>query len=183
MIDDSLRLSLLDKRLTALERELRELKQGHVPPDTPAVPARLSLRCNSPGLLASRAYEVEHFENGNSACWLGADGPVQIKLPVAPRKPYRCELTVAPFKPMSFNHLHLRVNDTPVEHSIEPLTGKQQKISFCGEARNLPFINIVLLGIVSIRPVDLGESKDIRLLAFQLYGVDIEFDPSAGSEG
>jgi len=182
MIDDSLRLSLLDKRLTALERELRELKQGHVPRDTSALSARLSLRCDSPGLLASRAYEVEDFENGKSACWLGADGPVQIKLPVAPRKPYRCQLTVAPFKPMSFDALHLRVNDTPVEHSIEPLTGRQQKISFYGEARNLSFINIVFVGVVSVRPVDLGESEDIRLLAFQFYGADIEFDPSDGPE-
>ena len=60
------------------------------------VPDRLLIRCDAPGLLASQAYDVEKFDDGGSACWLGSAGPIELKLPVAPARPFLCKLNVAP---------------------------------------------------------------------------------------
>ena len=175
MIDDLPKLSLMEKRLTALEREVRELRQKHYMYDLAPIPEKLQIRCDEPGLLATQAYEVEKFDDGSRACWLGSAGAIQLKLPVAPARPFLCKLNIAPFHSVDLDELQLHVNDAPVDHAIEILSQNLHRISFYGEARDQSFINIMFSGINSIRPVDIGESQDVRLLAFQFFGAEIEF--------
>jgi hypothetical protein len=177
--DYSVRLAFLERRLTLLERELASLQSARTRNATTEppleAPARIVIPCDAPGLIASRAYPVEQGGSNWPYCWLGAEGPVQLVLPAAPARPLRCRLIVAPHSAIDMSDLEFTVNDKPVRCGILNNDAGMKVIIFTMEASAASHIEIVFAGIQSIRPRDLGENDDSRLLAFRFYGAEIEY--------
>jgi hypothetical protein len=176
--DYSVRLAFLERRLTLLEREVASLQSAKAKKtraERPIeLPRRVTIGCDAPGLIASRAYPVEQNSDG-PYCWLGAEGPVQLVLPAAPVRPLHCRLIVAPHPAIDMSGLEFTVNDKPVRCGIENNDAGTTAILFAMEASTASHIEIVFGGIQSIRPRDLGENDDPRLLAFRFYSAEIEY--------
>jgi hypothetical protein len=177
--DYSVRLAFLERRLTLLEREAASIQSAGTKNTTTErpleAPARIIIPCDAPGLIASRAYPVERGDSGWPYCWLGAKGPVQLVLPAAPVRPLRCRLIVAPHSAIDMSDLKFRVNDEPVRCGIVNNDAGMKLILFTMDASAASHIEIVFAGIESVRPRDLGENDDSRLLAFRFYGAAIEY--------
>jgi hypothetical protein len=177
--DFSVRLAFLERRLTLMEREVASLQSARTKNTTAErhleAPARIVIPCDAPGLIASRAYPVEHGGSNWPYCWLGAEGPVQLVLPAAPVRPLRCRLIVAPHSAIDMSELEFTVNDKPVRCRVVNNDAGMKLIVFTMEASAASQIEIVFVGLKSIRPRDLGENDDSRLLAFRFYGAEIEY--------
>ena len=168
------RLAFVEARLALLERAFGGLEEagrgGAKKPEAPAVFA-----CNEPGLPILRAYPTEQDEMGIDFCWVGNDGPIQFVLPVRPSHPSTCVLRLQPHRQVRFDALAVEVNGAAVRVEMTRPTPRLMEVSFAVAASAAPAMSIVLLGVGSVRPSDLGENADERRLAARFYGARVEF--------
>jgi hypothetical protein len=174
MMSEANIVALIERRLTLLEREVADLKasisggaEGAQPPQY------IQIGCDAPGLIASRAYELEK-EGGRSFCWIGSSQAIQVKLPIAPVKPAICSITMKPHPQVEMGNLRLIVNDHQTSFKMVK-TGENSLLVFNVPASSRPHIDIYFDRIRSIRPIDTGEGDDTRLLAFRFYGAEVEY--------
>ncbi len=135
----------------------------------------VQLACDDPGILYSRAYHIEVNEQGRKYCWLGNDGPIQIVLPVAPSGPAQCALLIFCHPQVPIDRLRLIAND--VERAAIITSPKQGVvvITFDVPESHASQLDVWLHNIPSVRPGDLGEGSDERLLAVGFYGAIVSF--------
>lgn len=178
MNDLPTKIAFLEARLTLLERRLNQLEaeraSAAASPDE-GVPEPISIACNDPGLMIFRNYPIERTKDDVEFCWIGNDGPIQLVLPVRPVRPLKCRLRLQPHPAVDFSKLTIGVNDLPPTEAAVSLDGKMTEVCFDAPASASPVLNVLLSGVNSVRPVDLGQNSDIRLLAARFFGADITF--------
>jgi hypothetical protein len=122
-----------------------------------------------------RMYPVEHDNRGNEFCWIGNDGPIQFVLPVRPVRQMTCRLHFKPHPKVGFSEASVIVNDARQETTIVPSRDDTIEVAFGVPATSAVIINILLTGVSSVRPADLGENDDMRLLAARFFGAEIVY--------
>ena len=173
--DISAKLALFEARLTLLERKFSHLAAaGEIVEEQPVGPVVFS--CNDPSLLISQVHPTEQDEDGTNFCWVGNEGPIQFVLPVKPSRPLTCVLRLLPYPSVSFAGMVIQVNDEvqPVEIT-HPTQQRMMEVSFPVTPSDAPNLNILLLGVESVRPSDFGENADTRHLAARFFGAAVVF--------
>ena len=175
-MDSAGKLDFLERRLTILEREVFDLKGllAHVQLGPPPA-KRIAIECDAPGFAASQAYEVERAGSQKAFCWIGSPETVQLKLPFAPVVHSVCRIFLKKHESISFDRLKLFVNDAPTEYRVVK-QDEYDAMVFSVQASARPHVEAAFQGVDSIRPVDVGDGVDNRLLAFRFYGAEIEYD-------
>ncbi len=177
--DVELKLAFLERRLTLLEREFARFSARNSVAARPE-PARASAAryaCDAPGIMVSRTYGVEIDETGAKYCWIGNEGPIQIVAPFSPAGPGTCKLSVRPHHRVDISGLRLIVDDREREYKILDGGGDISQIAFPVPGGGGRVTNILLENIASVRPVDLNENEDRRLIAMRFFGVEFSSDP------
>lgn len=182
------KLAFLERRLTLLEHAVARLSGAPAPAfaaTTPiavlptAPPRNRTLECDDPGLIIHNGYKAERDPRGQKYVWVGAPGPIQMILPVAPVPSLICRLHIWTHPRIDFSALQLQVNDRPCAFDFTESETHIWRLSFGGMASGAANIHLVMRGVSSFRPVDAGESADVRWLAFQLFGVDLIYDDAS----
>lgn len=169
------KVALLDARLTALERRIEQLSAPPVTPESAAAPTGASVTCGEPGLLINQAYAVERNGMGTEFRWIGNDGPIQMIIPIMPVRRLTCCLRLLPHPRVDFSDLTIRANDVDRPTLVSRDGEGALEIYFNMDADGLPFIHVLLSGIRSVRPQEIGENDDSRLLAARFYGAEITY--------
>jgi hypothetical protein len=187
------KLEFMERRLTLLEHEIARLKAPlpaveplTAPPAAPPVAPHepvIKLSCDSPGVIISTCYRVEHSAQGEKFVWVGNNGPIQIVLPIIPHEALTCRLFIWPHPNVDIANLRLTVNDLPCDHEISRIAGGLSQISMHVAMSAASKINITIFGVTSVRPCDDGVSADSRLLAFEFFGAEGVFDSPNMLEG
>lgn len=178
MQESGSKLAFLERRLTLLERKVVALqtRNDEASTDHPSDTGHpLLLGFNDPGILIARMYPPERDSDGQEFCWIGSEGPVQIVLPVAPVQSLKCSLILKPHPEVDFSTLRLLVNDEEAKTRPESRAPGSLTISFLAPASPMPSLNILLLGVSSVRPSAFGENEDNRLLAARFYGAEVAY--------
>ncbi len=178
MNDLPTKVAFLEARLTLLERRLNQLEAERASPAAPSnvgAPEPISIACNDPGLMIFRNYPIERTKDGVEFCWIGNDGPIQLVLPVRPVRPLKCRLRLQPHPAVDLSRLMIGVNDQPPTEAVVSLNENVTEVCFDAPASAAPILNVLLSGVNSVRPVDLGQNPDIRLLAARFFGAEITF--------
>jgi hypothetical protein len=176
LVDFQKHLELLEKRITILERQVARLSpQTAAPLPTRKKGDVVQLVCDDPGILYARAYPLEVDAKGRKFCWLGNDGPIQIVLPVAPTGPILCALLTFLHPRGSIRALRLFVNDAELPVSASMTEEGVVIITFTVPESHAAQLDVQLHNIPVVRPSDLGESADNRLLAIGFYGAIVTY--------
>jgi hypothetical protein len=179
LTDNSVLIEHLEARVTLLERKIARLQvETDKPPEPPsaAQPKEFHFACNSPDLLIANIYPVELDPVNNvHFCWVGNDGPLQFVFPVRPISESLCRMRLAPHSAVDMHHMVIIVNDQVVSADVQTHEGMLD-IAFSIPSSATSEISVVITGVASVRPSDMGESSDIRLLAARFFGAEIMFD-------
>ncbi len=179
-------LTMLEQRVTLLERRLAQLLAGQSNPEAKQqpLPSRMTFLADDPAVIFSGAYQLERGAGGEAFVWLGGPGNIQIVLPLAPREKANCNLRIHPHGAADLSKMAVHVNDAFAPHTLEQDSLGPTQLSFGVEKSSANAINIVLSNVTSVRPSDLGEGPDSRLLAFVFVRADVDFvttTPASGS--
>jgi hypothetical protein len=154
-VDDlSRKIDLLERRITLLERAI----------------ARSAA---NPGIVYFSEHKLERDNSGDKFVWLGCKGSIQLVLPPAPVGKAICHLLLAPHPAVKLEKMAVYVNDRARDYKFERGVFARPSLSFEIEEAGAASINIVIAGVDSICPADLGENDDTRSLAFMFCGCKI----------
>lgn len=172
------KVAFIEARLTLLERKFGRAAaesafDAAAGASLPAGP--IYFTCSDPGLVISTIHPEERDSNGSRFCWIGNDGPLQIVLPVRPVRDVTCSLTLMPHPRVEAFGLSIIANDEPRPTIVRALTETMLQVSFDVAASGASNINVILLGLNSIRPSDFGENADTRLLGARFYEACVTF--------
>lgn len=167
------KLAFLEARLTLLERSFAKrlpatvahgepLPQGHT----------IKIACDEPGLFISRSYPSELDASKQSFCWIGSDGPLQFIFPVVTKQAMACAVKLIPHSKVNLQGMRLFANDQPIPHTIKHSDGSVT-INFELPPSGPFQISLIIANLSSVRPRDLGENTDSRLLAARFYGAEL----------
>jgi hypothetical protein len=172
------KVAFLEARLTLLERRLSEV-EARLPSTVilqdDVVPDPIHIACTEPGLMIYRNYPVETDPQGRQFCWVGNDGPIQLVLPVRPSRPITCRLHFQAHPVVDFSKAAINVNDCQAAEMRATQNGNLFELCFDVPPSAAPNLNIMLLGVASVTPADIGQNTDIRKLAAKFFGADILF--------
>ncbi len=175
MSDINLKVEFLEARLTLLERRFTELTATSALMDV-SPPRSTSIVCNDPGLLVNRIYSLEHDESGQPFCWIGNNGPVQFLIPVASGFTVSCRLILQPHKAVDFSRLSIFANDRPYPYKVDTTTQSGKMIiEFHVPISGAPYLNVQLLDVSSVRPCEVGDGDDERLLMARFRDMEISY--------
>lgn len=167
------KVEFLEARLTLLERRLTSAAAGsNAMQDRLPAGAVVQVACDQPGVVISRKYPNEYDELNRKFCWIGGDGPIQIILPIAPAQPLQCRLRIQPHPRVDMRAMRLISNDRKTDYSMS-LMEDVVDVSFHVLESAAPQIDILLADLQSVRPADLGENDDGRLLAARFFGAEL----------
>jgi hypothetical protein len=170
----SAKVAFIEARLTLLERKFaRMVNAAEITEPKPAGP--VNIPCDAPGMLISRMYDVELDEEGTAFCWVGNEGPIQFVLPLRPTHALTCTLHIQPHPSVDFTRLSIRVNDDEQPITKAYPTSRMLDVSFPVPSSGAPNLSILLLGVDSRRPSDVGENLDKRLLAARFFGATVVY--------
>lgn len=166
-------IELLESRLTLLERQFARFQlEPETGRDEP--PASVNFRCDDPGLVVSKGHHLETDSAGRPYCWVGGPGAIQIVFPLAPRRRFVGRLDVRFHRAVSWANLRVLVNDEEAGGVVTEGEGGSSAISFIVEPGRGRRIEVSLLNLTSVRPSELGESADERLIAFCFYRAEFK---------
>ncbi len=175
MDDLSTKLAFVEARLAVLERQFDRLVAApRAANEKPGEPIILS--CNEDGLMIVRSYAAEQDKDGLTFSWVGNDGPVHFILPVRPTHALTCTLHLQPHPKVSLGSLSVHVDDEPRATVLKQQPLERVDVSISVPPINAAWLGVALLGVDSVRPSDLGENADSRLLMARFYGATITFD-------
>jgi hypothetical protein len=173
MDDLAIKIAFIESRLTLLERKLSQFLPA---PDACKVQTgNVKFSCSEPGLLISGMYPTEQDEAGVEYCWIGNEGPIQLVLPIRASQALTCTLHLLPHPEVDFRRLQVTVNDDVQPATISYQSIRIMDVGFPVSPSAAPNLNIMLLGITSVRPSDFGENSDTRLLAARFFGATVTF--------
>jgi hypothetical protein len=169
------KVAFLDARLTLLERKLERLSAARPDPRPAMVSTGASVSCSEPSLLVVQSYAPERDGRGAEFRWIGNDGPVQMAIPVMPVRSLTCCLRLVPHPRVDFNGIRIRANDIERPALVSREDEEVLDLYFNMDADATPYINIMLEGVRSVRPSEIGENDDSRFLAARFYGAEITY--------
>jgi hypothetical protein len=168
------RLALLEARVSLLERRVRREEPSRA---TDAKPARsvagpISYSVDHPELIISDAYEIERDDSGRLFCWVGGAERLQFVFPHAADLRQTCRVRLAPHPRVDLADLRVVVNDEGQNYLITRAADDLTQLEFGVDNVGAPNVNVLLLNLHGIRPGEIGENDDDRLLTARFYGAE-----------
>jgi hypothetical protein len=168
------RITLLEARVSLLERRVRREDQSRAIDAklTKSTAEPISYSVDQPGLIIAEAYEVECDDSGRLFCWVGGTERVQFVFPHAADRRQICCVHLAPHPRVDFAGLRVLVNDEGQKHMLTPCSDDSMELKFAVDKVGAPNVNVLLLNVRGIRPEEIGENNDDRLLTARFYGAE-----------
>jgi hypothetical protein len=168
------RIALLEARLSLLERRMRREDPSPAKAAGAATSPRgpVAYGVDQPGLIISDAYEIERDHSGRVFCWVGGAERVQFVFPHNADRRQICCLHLQPHPRVDFARLRVVVNDESQKHVLLAAADDLMQLKFPVEDVGAPNINVLLLNLRGVRPEEIGENDDGRLLTARFYGAD-----------
>jgi hypothetical protein len=168
------RITMLEARVSLLERRIRREDHPRATPGKPIKPTAgpISYSVDQPGLIISDAYEIERDPFGRLFCWVGGAERVQFVFPHNADRRQICSVHLVPHPRVDFGRLRVVVNDEGQKHLLVPAADNLMQLRFPVDNVGAPNINVLLLNLHGIRPGEIGENDDSRLLTARFYGAE-----------
>jgi hypothetical protein len=165
------RIALLEARVTLLERRFRLQPQAAEEPiESTAGP--ISYSVEQPGLIIYDAYEIERDEAGRPFCWVGGTEQVQFVFPHRAEGLQNCRVCLLPHPLVDFARLQVVVNDQAQKHVLSSGREDLMQLEFPVRDYRSPVLNVLLRNLRGVRPEEIAENHDSRLLIARFYGVE-----------
>ena len=167
-------ITLLEARVSLLERRLRreERPRAAVAKLARTTAGPISYSVDQPGLIISDAYEIERDHSGRLFCWVGGAERVQFVFPHTADRQQVCCVHLVPHPRVDFGGLRVLVNDEGQKHLLAPASEDLMQLRFPVDNVGAPNVNVLLLNVRGIRPEEIGENDDHRLLTARFYGAE-----------
>jgi hypothetical protein len=168
------RITLLEARISLLERRSRRGDQSRAVDAKPAgsTTGPVSYNVDQPGLIICDAYGIECDEDGRLFCWVGGVERLQFVFPHSSDRRQICCMRLLPHQRVDFERLRVVVNDEAQKHSFGPADDDLMQLIFPVDNVGTPMVNVLLLNLHGVRPEEIGENDDDRLLTARFYGAE-----------
>ena len=165
------RLLALEGRITILERELKNSERqnnNRAKLETELFENR-EYESDNPDILLRPAFAPEYDENGRSFRWLASNPEIQIRMPRIAQASYGCVLVLRPHHRVTWPRLVVRDTSTNTVLS-SGVSEAGDALSFIIPSGASPFVTLSIEGFSAVRPAEIGEGEDNRLLSVRYYG-------------
>jgi hypothetical protein len=168
------RITLLEARISLLERRSRRGDQSRAMDAKPVGTTTGPMSCSvdQPGLMICDAYGIECDEDGRLYCWVGGFERLQFVFPHSPDRRQICCMSLLPHPRVDFERLRVVVNDEGQKHRLAPANDDLMQLKFPVDDVGTPTVNVLLLNLHGVRPKEIGENDDDRLLTARFYGAE-----------
>jgi hypothetical protein len=176
------KMLLLERRLTLLERavsrfaKLPEAEEAHG-----LFLNEIAVAVDDPRIIYSGRYNFEVNAEGGKYLWLGGSGDIQLVLPVIAGRRAVCDLLLVQHPAVRIDDMMIYVDGKKCEYKLDRRASEGMAVAFKLDGTAGSEITVIIAGVKSICPADLGENEDTRQLAFMFLGYKI-YDPSSESE-
>ena len=177
------KMLLLERQLTLLERavsrlaKLPEVEEA----DEFCLTSEIVVAVDDPRIIYNGRYNFEVNAEGEKYLWLGGAEDIQLVLPVIAGRRAVCNLELVPHPAVRFDDMMIYVDGKKCEYKLDRGASGGLTVAFKLDGSAGTEITVIITGVKSICPADLGENEDIRQLAFMFFGYKI-YDPSSVSE-